>query len=112
MTWSQRAQLRDADGAVVGYAYLYVDYHRLRWEGLARRLVQEKQWTAWDSGSMAGTTPLPGTEETAMTGPGQIWPEVVFRKGNTVVFARFCWLGEEETVPLETWAALLADSIG
>ena len=110
VTWAERVEFRESDGGI-SYAYLYVDYHQLRWEGLARRLVKEKQWTAWDSGGMAPTAPLPGTDETAMTDPARIWPELVFRKGNTVVFARLCWLSEGEGLSLTEWAAILADSI-
>lgn len=108
--WAEHAGVIRADGTRLTGG-LYVDYHVTVSPWVARNLARDyvrherggKHYTVLDPPELEG---------------GCAWayialsPTVVLQRGNVVLHASFYQTGEEDAIPLEEWAALLAESVG
>ena len=113
MEWGEHAEVRRADGSRLEGG-LYVDYFEARSEWLAKRIAAEyRRVVKARAGKTYEPLTLPdlGLDEASACRDVTHHPTVVLRKGNTVVRAMFYQTGEDERLPLEEWAAIMADSI-
>ena len=113
MNWGEHAEVRRADGSRLEGG-LYVDYFEARSEWLAKRIAAEcRRVVRAKAGKNYEPVALPdlGLDEASACRNLTHHPTVVLRKGNTVVRAMFYQTGEDERLPLEEWAAIMADSI-
>ena len=93
---------------------LYVDYFAARSQWLARLIAAEYR-RADRAKARKNYEPLSlpdlGLEEQAAYRNELHFPTVILRRGNVVLRAMFYQIGEDAPIPLEEWAAILADSI-
>ena len=113
MEWGEHADVRRPDGSHLEGG-LYVDYYEARSEWLAkgiaaeyRRVIRAKARKNYEPLAL----PDLGLDEASACRNEIRFPTVVLRRGNTVVRATFYQTGENERLPLEEWAGILADSI-
>ncbi|MBR3059511.1 MAG: DUF2812 domain-containing protein [Oscillospiraceae bacterium] len=111
--WFEHGEIRRPDGSVLSGG-LRIAYYDARSEALAKLLAKELQRVdrasdRKDYEELA--SPDLGMDDTAAYHALAHFPCVVLRKGNIVLRALFYQTGND-TVILEEWAGILADSLG
>ena len=111
--WSEHGEIRSPDGTRLSGG-LRIAYYDARSEALAKLLAKELQRTdranaRKDYEELA--SPDLGVDDTAAYRTLAHFPCVVLRKGNIVLRALFYQTGND-TVILEEWAGILAESLG
>ncbi|MBO4676798.1 MAG: DUF2812 domain-containing protein [Oscillospiraceae bacterium] len=110
--WSEQAEIRRPDGSRLSGG-LKITYYHARSEALAKLLAKELQRTDRASARKYYeelASPDLGMDDTAAYHALAHFPCVVLRKGNIVIRALFYQTGND-TVILEEWAGILAESL-
>ena len=110
--WFEHGEIRRPDGAVLSGG-LKIAYYDARSEALAKLLAKELQRVDRASARKDYeelASPDLGMDDTAAYRSLAHFPCVVLRKGNVVLHALFYQTGND-TVILEEWARILADSL-
>lgn len=109
--WAEHARISRAGGTVLDGG-LYVDYHETAAPWIAAGLARD--YVRYDRGrNRKNYAPLDAPEVDAdfIQAYVALFPTVVIQKGNIVVHVLFYQTGEGPEMPLEEWAALMAESI-
>lgn len=108
IVWDENAVLKLPDGSTISGG-LYVQYYNCRRESVARRVARELYWLdrfQWNVEEIA----LPDLAVDYARGTNRPFNTVILQKGTRVVRAYF-YNGGNQTVALDTWVTLIAESI-
>ena len=113
MEWGENAEVHCLDNTWL-MAGLRVNYYEARSEFLAKLIAAEhRRVDRIKARKYYGPLVLPelGLDEASAYRSELNFPTVVFRRGRVVVRAMFYQTGENERLPLEEWAGILAESL-